>query len=133
MSQRNVEICKRAFKALERFDVEAALEHVDPEVVFQSAIVSGASGNTFRGHDGLRQWAAESDAAFAELRTVPEEFRDLGDDVLILGRIFARGRESGVPLESAAAFLCSLRDGRVVSVRGFLDREEALEAAGLRE
>ena len=133
MSQENVEICKRAFKVFERLDVEAGLEYVDPEIMFQSAIVSGASGKTFRGYDGLREWAAESEAAFDELRTVPEEFRDLGDDVLVLGRVLARGRGSGVPVESPAAFLCTLRDGRMVRVRGYLNWDEALEAAGLRE
>ncbi len=133
MSQANVEICKRAFVAFERLDVEAGLEFVDPEIVFQSAIVSGADGSTYRGYDGLREWAKESDAAFEELRTVPQEFRDLGDDVLILGHITAKGRGSGAPVESPAAFLSTLRDGRVVRVRGFLDWDEALEAAGLTE
>jgi ketosteroid isomerase-like protein len=133
MSEENVEICKRAFAVFERLDVEAGLEYVDPEIVFQSAIVSGAEGNTFRGYDGLRRWAAESEAAFEELRTVPEEFRDLGDNVLVLGRVFARGRESRVPVQSPAAFLCTLRDGRLVHVRGYLDRDVALEAAGLSE
>jgi ketosteroid isomerase-like protein len=130
MSEENVEACKRAFEVIERLDVEAGLEYVDPEIVFQSAIVSGAEGTTFRGYDGLRQWAAESEAAFDELRTVPEEFRDLGDNVLILGRVSARGRGSGVAVESPAAFLCTLRDGRLVHVRGYLDWDEALEAAG---
>jgi ketosteroid isomerase-like protein len=133
MSEENVEICKRAFEVLERLDIEAGLAYVDSEIVFQSAIVSGAEGNTFRGYDGLRQWAAESDAAFDELRTVPEEFRDLGDDVLMLGRVFARGRGSGATVQSPAAFLCALRDGRLVHVRGFLNWEDALEAAGLSE
>jgi ketosteroid isomerase-like protein len=133
MSQENVETCKRAFVALERLDIDAALTFVDPEIVFQSAIVSGADGGTYRGHDGLRKWAAESDAAFEELRTVPQEFRDLGDDVLILAHITARGRGSGAPVESPAAFVCTLRDGRIVRAKGFLNWAEALEAAGLAE
>jgi len=132
-----VEICRRAFEAFERLDVEAAvevsLEYVDPEIVFQSAIVSGAEGKTFRGLDGYRQWASESAAAFDELRTAPEEFRDLGDDVLMLGRVSARGRGSGVAVESPVAFLCTLRDGRLVHVRGYLAWDEALAAAGLQE
>jgi hypothetical protein len=54
MSEENVEICKRAFRVFERLDVEAGLEYLDPEIVFQSAIVSSAEGNSYRGHDGLR-------------------------------------------------------------------------------
>ena len=138
MSQENVEISKRVFELLlDRPDIaagiEAGLEYTDPDVVLESAIVGGAEGNTYHGHDGLRAWAADSDAAFEELRTVPEEFRDLDDRVLMLGRVFGRGRGSGVVVESPIAFLTTLRGGRIVHAKGFLDWSEALEAAGLSE
>ena len=137
MSQENVEICMRAFEFLGRLDpaagVEAVLECADPEIVLESAIVSGAEGNAYRGHDGLRAWAADSEAAFDKLRTTAEEFRDLDDRVLMLGHVSGRGRESGVVIESQIAFLSTLRGGRVVYAQGFLDWNQALEAAGLRE
>ena len=110
------------------------LEYADPEVVLESAIVGGAEGNAYRGYDGLRTWAADSDAAFDRLRTTPDEFRDLDDDrVLMLGHVFGRGRQSGVVVESQIAFLSTLRGGRIVHAKGFLDWREALEAAGLSE
>jgi ketosteroid isomerase-like protein len=134
MSGENVEICKRAFALLARLDVESGLEYVDPDIEFQSAIVSGAEGGTYSGYDGLRAWAAESEAAFEELRTVPDEFRDLGGDaVLVLGHIYARGRESGVAVESPVAFIFKFRGDRVIRARGFLDQDEALKAAGIQE
>jgi ketosteroid isomerase-like protein len=76
---------------------------------------------------------AESDAAFEELRMEPEEFRDLGDDVLMIGRLYARGRESGVQIDSPIAWLSTFRDGKGVRARGYLNVQEALEAAGLEE
>jgi len=134
MSQENVELCKRAFRVFERLDVEGGLEYLDPEIVFQSAIVSSAEGNSYRGHDGLRRWAAEAESAFAELRTVADEWRDLGSDhVLMLGRVYARGRESGADVDAPVAFLCTLRDAKLAHVTGFLNHDEALEAAGLSE
>jgi ketosteroid isomerase-like protein len=137
MSQENVEICKRVYELLGRLNpaagVEAALQYADPEVVLESAIVGGAEGNAYQGHDGLRAWAADSEAAFDELRTTPEEFRDLNDRVLMLGHVRGRGRESGVVVESQIAFLSTLRGGRIVHAKGFLDWGEALDAAGLRE
>jgi ketosteroid isomerase-like protein len=137
MSQENVEICKRAFELLGRLDpaagVEAVLEYADPEVVLESAIVGGAEGNAYRGYDGLRAWAADSEAAFDVLRTTPEEFRDLGDRVLMLGHVSGRGRESGVVVESQIAFLSTFRGGMIIYAKGFLDWNQALEAAGLSE
>jgi ketosteroid isomerase-like protein len=135
MSQENVEICRGVAGLLggdsPTASVPAALEYCDPEIVFDSAIVSGAEGGTYRGHEGLRAWAAASEAAFEELRVTPEEFRDLGDRVLMLGRVVVRGRGSGVPVESQVAFLTTVRGGRIVHAKGFLDWDQALEAAGL--
>jgi len=137
MSQENVEVCKRALDLINRLGptagVEAALEYVDPEGVMESAIVSGAEGNTYRGHDGFRASAAESEEAFEELRSTPKEFRDLGDRVLMLGHVLVRGRESGAVVESQIGFLWTLRRRRMVHAKGFLDWAEALEAAGLAE
>jgi ketosteroid isomerase-like protein len=76
---------------------------------------------------------AESAATFEEIRMQPEEFRDLGDDVLLIGRIYARGRESGVEIDSATTWLFTLRGGRIVRARGYLNPQEALEAAGPQE
>jgi ketosteroid isomerase-like protein len=134
VSQENVEICKRAFEALGvHRDTEAALPYLDPEVELRSAIIGGAEGITYRGHEGVRDWMIESDATFGELRLEPEEWRDTGDDVLLLGRLHARGRESGVEVESAIAWLLTLRGGDIVRMRGYLNPQEALEAAGLSE
>jgi ketosteroid isomerase-like protein len=125
MSQENVEICKRIVELLgglgSTAGVEAALEYVDAQIVFESAIVSGAEGNAYRGHDGLRAWVADQDAAFEELRTVAEEFRDLDDRVLMLGHVVGRGRGSGMVVESPIAFLTTFSGGRVVRAKGFLD------------
>jgi ketosteroid isomerase-like protein len=133
MSVENVEIFRRVAELLggdnPTASVDAALEYADPEIVFESAIVTGAEGGTYRGHEGLRKWAADYEAAFDEVRTTPEDFRDLDDRVLMLGRVIGRGRGSGVEL----AFLSTLRDGRIIHAKGFLSWEQALEAAGLHE
>ena len=100
MSRENVEIMRRILNATNRRDPEAMLPYADPEIEVRSPIIGGAEGNTYRGHQGVRDWMAETDAAFEELRFDPEEFRDLGDDVLLIGRLHARGRESGVEIES---------------------------------
>jgi ketosteroid isomerase-like protein len=133
MSEENVEIARKILDAGNRRDTEAILQYADPEIELQSAIIGGAEGNTYRGHQGIRDWIAESDAAFEELRMEHEEFRDLGDDVLLIGRLHARGRESGVEIESAIAWLTTFRGGRIVRARGYLDPKEALEAAGLSQ
>ena len=133
MSQENVELVRRAFDAINRRMVEEALEFIDPEGELHSAIVGGAEGNVYRGHDGFRRWFADSYESFEELQTELTELRDLGDRVIAFGHIHARGRESGLELDSPTGWVFTVRGGRVVKAEGFLSRTAALAAAGLSE
>ena len=45
----------------------------------------------------------------------------------------ARGRASRIDVEMPVMLVWTLRDGKVVRVVWFLDRDEALEAAGVAE
>jgi ketosteroid isomerase-like protein len=64
----------------------------------------------------------------------PERFLDVDDErVLVFVRVIGTGRESGVPVELRAAHECTVRDGRLVRLKVYPDREAALEAAGLSE
>jgi ketosteroid isomerase-like protein len=92
MSEKNVELVRRALDALRRGEVEEMLAHMDPEVELHSAIVGGAEGNVYRGHEGCRKWFVDSFESFEEIRNEWNEFRDLGDRVLALGHTSTRPR-----------------------------------------
>ena len=48
--------------------------------------------------------------------------------------VYARGSESGVELDSPLAWLCTLRDGKIVRAQqGYFNPQEALAAVGLSE
>ena len=133
MSQENVEIVRKGFEAANRGDIEGALTYLDPDFELRSAIIGGAEGNVFRGHDGFRRWYAESMESFEELTTELTDYRDLGDRIVALGHIHARGRGSGLDVDSPTGWVFTVRRGKVVSAEGFLNPADALEAAGLRE
>ena len=44
-----------------------------------------------------------------------------------------QGRESGVEVDTRFYEVCSLRDGKVSRVDEYIERDDALEAAGLSE
>ncbi len=133
MSEENVETVRRSLEAFQRGDMEEMLSYMDPEGELHSAIVGGAEGNVYRGHEGFRKWYADSFESFEELRNEWSEFRDLGDRVLVFGRVKARGRESGVELDSPMGWVFTVRRGKLMKADGFLSRAEALEVAGLSE
>ena len=108
-----------------------AAVYADPDGELHSAIIGGAEGRVYRGHDGLRQWFADSMESFEELRTELIEFRDLGDRIVAFGHIHPRGRECGLELDTETGWVFTVRKGKFVRAEGFLSRTRAIEAAGL--
>jgi ketosteroid isomerase-like protein len=51
--------------------------------------------------------------------------------VLVLARTYVRGKGSGVEVDIPVAHLLTLREGKVTRFEVILDRDQALEAAGL--
>ena len=134
MSQENVEAHQRAIEAFNRRDIEAMLEDLDPEVAWHPMMQASFGGEpVYRGHEGVRALFRDYYAAFAETYVEPLEVRDLGDRTLALGRVRARGGESGAETLSSWGALVEYRNGNAARIWTFLDREAALEAAGLRE
>ena len=133
MSQENVEIVRQSLEAYASGAVEEMLAYVDPEGELHSAIIGGAEAKVFRGHDGFRRWLAETRESFDELSTELTEYRDLGDRIVAFGHIHARGRGSGLEIDSPTGWVFTVRRGKVVRAEGFLSRSETLEAAGLSE
>jgi ketosteroid isomerase-like protein len=133
MSEENVEIARRLHPAFNRRDVDEVLSVLDPDVEW-IPIMAALEGRVYRGHEGVVRWMEELETDWEIFETRPEEFRDLGDRVLILGCWRARGRASGVELASEpASWLLELKDGKVVRLQTFTDRSEALAAAGVKE
>ena len=67
MSQENVEIIKDAFAAISRSDLNMLLSLTDPEVEFHS-LIAEAEDQTYRGHDGVREWWEQVKASLGGLR-----------------------------------------------------------------
>jgi hypothetical protein len=61
------------------------------------------------------------------------EIRDLGDSIVWLGHVHARGRSSQVELDHDFGAHILLRDDEAIRAEAFLTWQEALEAAGLSE
>ncbi len=133
MSRENVEIIRAAFDLYNRRDLAGLQAGATKDAVLYTFTEGRAENRPFRGREGIREWLESDAEAWEQLRAEVDEFRDLGDRVLAIGRIVGRGRGSGVELDSPAAWIFDLRGGRVSYMRGYLDPAEALKAAGLSE
>ena len=133
MSEENVEIVRAIFKAWEDRDPEAALTrfHPDVEVDMTGAKASAIDIGSDRGHDGLGRVISKFTSAWEDLRWEPEVFIDTGDTVIVWLRAFAKGRESGVPVNTRFVSVYTFRDGLVTSWRGYDTLAAAAESAGV--
>jgi ketosteroid isomerase-like protein len=131
MSQENVEIVRRIHDGWSRgdFSVGAGLTapefewHQHAEAVepgsHRGAAIGGAIGKIFE--------------VYENFRIEPTEYVDAGDKVVVVTRIQATGKGSGVPLDQKYSFVWTVRGGKLAELAVFLDRRKALEAAGLSE
>ena len=71
------------------------------------------------------------DSTWDGLETVPEDFLDAGDHVLVTVFYSARGRGSGIEYEERLFDVYSFSDGQCVRKREFRQRSDAVEATGL--
>ena len=91
-------------------------------------------GRRYLGHDGIRRWfEQEIWSSWEWFQTIPEDFRLVGDRLLVYGRWRARGKESGIDLEIPATWVVKVTDGKIAGWQTFTDRDEALRSLGLDE
>ena len=134
MSQENVEIVRRAIQAYDDFGFDGLTGFLDQDVNWRAAEGAPDDVGEMNGIEAMRRYFADFPEMFEDLTTVPTEVLDLGDDrVLAVLRMKGRARLSGVETELTFAAVYTLRDGKIVRGREYLDRVEALKAVGLQE
>ncbi|MFL5907756.1 MAG: nuclear transport factor 2 family protein [Solirubrobacterales bacterium] len=137
MSEENVEIVRRMFQAFRNRDWTAAREPVDPEEIEMDVTrspIEGLSG-VYRGREEVAYFWSQWLEAWGEQEIEEEELIDAGDQVVTWTASHKfRGRGSGVTVDFPPyAWLVTLRDGKVVRGTLYMDKGEALKAAGLSE
>ena len=136
MSEENVEIIRRLYDAAAHRDSDAvlALYHPEVEVDMSRAPCRDLVGKRFyHGHDGLRAFYREWNGAWETVESDVEELIDAGERVISVETTRGCGVASRAPVELHQCGIWTIRDGKVVRVAWVEKRDEALEAAGLRE
>ena len=136
MSEENVEIVRGQIDAFNRGDYDAALAVLDEEVEWQvphvAALDAPASG-VVRGRARVAEQFARWFEAWEIHAFQVTDARGQGEDVFIAGLQLGRGRHSGLDVRVPTYHVFTLRDHKIVAMRTFPERAQALEAAGLSE
>lgn len=129
MSETDVDVVRSLAEAFNRRDVEAFLELCDRGIEWFPAVSGGVEGRSYRGLDGMRAYFDDVADAWEQFEFEEGEYRDLGERVLALGEMHARGRGGGVSLDQPAALVFELHAGKCLRARSFTSHEEGTEAA----
>jgi ketosteroid isomerase-like protein len=99
---------------------------------YREFVEAGLAEPCYHGPSGYRTYIEGTYEVWgADVRLEPTELIDLGDRIVVLADMPMRAQASGVPLGETYACVATLKDGRVIRQRDFLDQAEALQAAGL--
>jgi ketosteroid isomerase-like protein len=132
MSQENVEVVRRIFDGWATGNFGAGLTDLDPDVVFVVRHPFPEAVETV-GLGGIRDYMRR----FLEnWETYAVEARDLqavGATVVADAVQHGEGKASGIEMEQPFFIVFSFLGGKIVRIESILNRDEALEAAGLRE
>ena len=136
MSRENVELVRGAFEGLNARSVGRIADVVAPDMEWRPILTAGneLERRVYRGPAGIEQYWADLDELFESTHIEVEALSPVDSDrVLFSGRVTARGRTSGVPLDQPIWALFEVREGRLTRGTAFRGRAEALEAAGRPE
>jgi hypothetical protein len=98
---------------------------------FESQLSPELGERVLAGVQGLEMFVEAVEQDFREFHYDADQLEEIGDDqVLVLGRIFARARATGMPLFGEFGHIWSVRGGLATRVEAHRDREEARKAAG---
>ena len=110
-------------------DYDWVMKHVAPDGVFRGTVGGIDESAVLRGPDEIVRYLRDVAGTWDEWRLETEGVRRNGDTFVVFWRETSRSRELEMQTQSATNF--TIRDGKVVEARGYLDRNAALEAAGL--
>jgi SnoaL-like domain len=109
----------------------SALEpFIDPRI---ESVAVWQGGTTYSGIEGFRQMWLDWLEPWTSYYVSVDEAIDAGDRVVLFAHDKGRLKDSDAEVAIFAASVWDVRDGEVVRVEFFGSRDEALEAAGLRE
>jgi ketosteroid isomerase-like protein len=130
MPKEYLELIRRGHEGFNRGDLSWVRESVAEDVEWHPTGSFPGLEGVYRGHDAIDNWMETIRAEWAEFEVSMEEvLRETDDTVLIIERLWGRGRESGVETEMLIYAVYRFNDeGKVAWRRAFTSRDEALAA-----
>jgi ketosteroid isomerase-like protein len=134
MSQENTALVRRFEDCWARGDLHGAQECVHPDFEFDWSNSIGPFVGIYEGHNGLERFWEELHDTWDNFAPLAEEVISCGPDQLItVDVVRGRGKGSGIEMQARGVMLWTLRGNKILRVKMFQKKDDALEAVGFSE
>lgn len=125
------DVVLRAWDAFSRVDLDGMVNELHPRVVAQP-FGAALEGRHYFGIEQVKLWWSEEILATWEFfRVLVDGFQRVGNRLLVTGRWYARGGESGIELDLPASWIIDVIDGKIAYWRTYTEPEQARHDIGL--
>jgi ketosteroid isomerase-like protein len=114
-------------------DAEQVVDCLDPDVVWFGTRGGLDEAQVLRGPEAVLGYLREIREPWDHFEVDFERFITAGDTVVVFMRETGRPHQSNVEIDNDTAMVFKVRQRRIVEMTGYLDRDEALTAAGLKD
>lgn len=131
MSRENVDVLRAGVEALNRGDVGAAFKEAAPDYELDNSRAIGIDRGVYD-LDSARRLLEQFISMWASAAWGLDDFIEAGEHVVTPFTNVLRGRD-GIEVRARGFWVWTFRNGKVARCCLYQDRNEAFEAAGLRE
>ena len=134
MSQESIAAVEDAYRALASGGLDLFLEHWTDDLDHRSIEGAPDDRGPIHGKDAMRSYVQDWIDTFDEFSIEPVELIDAGGDVVVaVLRYGGRAKLSGIETDETFGVVFTISDRKIARGREYRTRDQALEAAGLRE
>ena len=125
------EALKEIYAALNRNDIPAMVKAFDPQIE-RIEPPDFPAGGTYRGHAAVQAHLSRARETWAEGSCEPEQFIVAGDKIIVFIYVRVRLKQEMEWRKGPVTDVFTFRNGKVIQMRTFADRQLALEWAEVK-
>jgi ketosteroid isomerase-like protein len=125
-------VARALFERIAAEDREGVRELLAPDVVWYGTSGGLDAHRVIRGSEECLDYLQEIEDTWERFEFEIERLIEADETVVVFMLETGRARRGGPDVDNQTAATFQVRDGKIVEVRGYLDRGEALEDAGIR-
>jgi ketosteroid isomerase-like protein len=126
----NRRLLEQSRDAFNQRDPEAWISAWNADCEWHPFLTAREEGDPgYHGHNGVRAWFEDMDEMFSEIHVELEQYRQIGDRLLVLGDMRATRRATGEEVRSEVTWVVEPRGGKLQKGWSYGSRAEGERAA----